>query len=122
MDEEVLEDIQFHQETLSHDANSPLHLIREKEMAISGRVLAAKSEAESIVASARKKAVELTAQADEEAGTMADTHRTKVLAEVDSDIEKLKIEATAEIGEVKKSIADRTGKAVAFIANSVTQA
>ncbi|MDP2181250.1 MAG: V-type ATPase subunit subunit G family protein [Actinomycetota bacterium] len=121
MDEKVLEDIQFHQETLSHDANSPLHLIREKEMAISGRVLAAKSEAESIVASARKKAVEMTSKAEDEAGVLAEEHRAKVLVEVEAEIEQIKADADVEIETVKKSIADRSGRAVTFIVNSVTE-
>ncbi len=40
MDDKVAENIQFHQETVETDQNSPLHLIREKEIEISGRVLA----------------------------------------------------------------------------------
>ena len=65
VDDKVLEELEFHQETVATDANSPLHLIREKEMEISGRVLAAKQEAEEIVARARKQAVETVAEGRE---------------------------------------------------------
>ena len=56
MDEKVVEELEFHQQTVAEPTtNSPLHLIREKEMEISGRVLAAKREADEIVADARKR-------------------------------------------------------------------
>ena len=44
MDDNVAEEMRLHQETIATDANTPLHLIREKELEISGRVLAAKRE------------------------------------------------------------------------------
>ncbi len=49
MDDKSTDELEFHQETVTTDANSPLHLIREKEMEISGRVLKAKNDAEEVV-------------------------------------------------------------------------
>ncbi|MDZ4064937.1 MAG: hypothetical protein U1E22_09765, partial [Coriobacteriia bacterium] len=66
-------------------------------------------------------AVEMTSKAEEKAGVLAEEHRVKVLAEVEAEIEKIKAEADVEIETVKKSIADRSGKAVTFIVNSVTE-
>ncbi len=68
MDEKVAEEIRMHKETIATDSNTPLHLIREKEIEISGRVLAAKREADEVVAEARKKAAEVLAKAEAEGG------------------------------------------------------
>ncbi len=96
MDEKVLEDIEFHQETASSDDNSPLHLIREKEMEITGRVLTAKREAEDIVAAARKKAVETTRKVEEESEVLAVEQEKKVLVEVQKEIEQVAAEAVSD--------------------------
>lgn len=120
MEEKVLEEIQFHQDTVSRDANSPLHLIREKEMEISGRVLAAKKEAEEIVAAARKKAVEVVQAAEDEGARLAKEHEKSVLADVDKEIEAVKAGAVSDIEEIQKLIAERSGRAVAYVVESVT--
>lgn len=120
MEEKVLEEIQFHQDTVSRDANSPLHLIREKEMEISGRVLAAKKEAEEIVATARKKAVEVIQAAEEEGTRLASEHEKIVLADVQKEIETVGKDAVTEIESIEKLVSDRTGKAVQFVSDFVT--
>ncbi len=86
MDDKSLEELEFHQETVTSDANSPLHLIREKEMEISGRVLAAKQEAEDIVASARKRAVETVEKAESAGGVAAKEQEAELLAQVERDV------------------------------------
>ncbi|MDO8986868.1 MAG: V-type ATPase subunit subunit G family protein [Coriobacteriia bacterium] len=120
MEEKVLEEIQFHQDTVSRDANSPLHLIREKEMEISGRVLAAKKEAEEIVATARKKAVEVIQAAEEEGTRLASAHEKTVLADVQKEIEAVREGAVTDIESIDKLVSDRTGKAVQFVSDFVT--
>jgi len=120
VEEKVLEEIQFHQDTVSRDANSPLHLIREKEMEISGRVLAAKKEAEEIVAAARKKAVEVVQTAEEEGARLAKTHEKAVLADVEKEIEAVKAGAVGDIETIQKLVDERSGRAVAFVVDSVT--
>ncbi len=120
VEEKVLEDIRFHQDTVARQANSPLHLIREKEMEISGQVLAAKKEAEDIVAAARKKAVELKNRAEDEADKLAAEHEKKVLAEVDREIAQLDVSTGEEIETLKGLIKDRTASAVTFVAERVT--
>ncbi len=120
MEEKVLEEIQFHQDTVSRDANSPLHLIREKEMEISGRVLAAKKEAEEIVATARKKAVEVVQAAEDEGTRLAAEHEKKVLKEVDAEIEAIKAGAVTDGEAIEKLISERSGRAVAFVVEAVT--
>lgn len=119
VEDKVLEEIQFHQETLSRDANSPLHLIREKEMEISGRVLAAKREAEETVASARKKAVAVVQKAEEDGNQLAVEHEKKVLADVEKEIESIRVGADAEIEDIDKLVAERMAKAVDFVVDYV---
>ncbi len=120
MDEKVLEDLEFHQETVSTDSNSPLHLIREKEMEITGRVLTAKREAEDIVAAARKKAVETIHKAEEESERLAAEHQKTVLAEVDREIVLIGEGADTEIVGLKRQAAERSAKAAKFVVETVT--
>ena len=120
MDEKVLEEIEFHQDTVSSDSNSPLQLIREKEMEITGRVLTAKREAEEILAAARKKAVEVTRTSEEESERLVAQHEKDVLAEVDREIEQIKESAESEIESLGQLVAKRTDKAVEFVIETVT--
>lgn len=119
MEDKVLEEIQFHQDTVSRDANSPLHLIREKEMEISGRVLAAKREAEETIANARKKAVASIQKAEEEGNKLAQEHEKKVLADVEKEIESVRVGTDAEIEELNKLVAERMPQAVDFVVKYV---
>lgn len=120
MDEKVLDEIEFHQETVSTDDNSPLHLIREKEMEITGRVLTAKREAEDIVVAARKKAVETTRKAEEESEVLVAEQEKKVLGEVQKEIEQIAVDAGSESDSLQKYVAERTSKAAEFVVEAVT--
>jgi len=120
VDEKVLEEIRFHQETIGTDDNSPLHLIREKEMEISGRVLSAKKEAEDIVAEARKKAAKIVAAAEDEGAGLARTHEMSVLKEVEAEVEEIHKNAESEIASLTETISQRTDKAVDFVVEYIT--
>ncbi len=119
MDEKVLEELQFHQDTIEADAHSPLHLIREKEMEISGRVLAAKREAEEIVSAARKKAVDVVAKAEEQSQVLAREREQQVLEEVDREIVQIKADAEVEAANLERLLAERTDAAADFIVDTV---
>ena len=119
MDEKVLDELKFHQETIAADAHSPLHLIREKEMEISGRVLAAKREGEEVVAAARKKAVETIASADEQAIGLAKDREKQVLAEVDREMTEIRAQAAQEAETLDAQLGDRTEKAADYIVGTV---
>lgn len=120
MDEKVLEEINFHQEVIARDVNSPLHLIREKEMEISGRVLAAKNEAERIVAEARRKANETLRAAESEADRLAKEADAKVLAEAKADAESLRAGIVDEVRDLETRVAERMEPAVAEVVRMVT--
>ncbi|MBE0477328.1 MAG: hypothetical protein IBX62_09550 [Coriobacteriia bacterium] len=121
MDEKVLEEIQFHQETISRDgaSTSPLHLIREKEMEISGRVLASKREAEELIATARRKTVEMTTKAEDEGAKLAAQRATALTAEAEVEVERIRQEATEEVTRLRESISSREERAVAFLLDLV---
>jgi len=120
-DKKKLEELEFHQETVGADANSPLHLIREKEMEISGRVLAAKQEAEDIVAAARKRAVETTQKAEADGAEQAKERAAEMLASVEQDIESVKTDSAGDVEALESSIGGRTQDAVAFVVEAVKQ-
>lgn len=119
VDEKVLEELKFHQDTVEADAHSPLHLIREKEMELSGRVLAAKREAEEIVSAARKKAVDVVAKAEEQSQVLAREREQQVLEEVDREIVQIKADAEVEAGSLQRLLAERTDAAADFIVDTV---
>ena len=120
-DKKRLEELEFHQETVGADANSPLHLIREKEMEIHGRVLAAKQEAEEMVAAARKHAVEITQKAESDGAEQAKVRAAELLVAVDKDIDSVKASSVGEVETLESSIGDRTQEAVAFVVEAVKQ-
>ena len=118
-DEKVLEELKFHQETIETDAHSPLHLIREKEMEISGRVLAAKREAEEIVSAARKKAVEVVAKAEEESQVLGREREKQVIDEVEQEVARIKVDAESEAANLEKLLAERIDAAADYIVETV---
>jgi len=121
VDEKVLEEIQFHQETLSRDSNSPLHLIREKEMSISGRVLAAKQEAEEIVAAARKDAAGIIVKAEEESKDLAKQREKSVLKELEGETAQISIDADAEIEALKSAVKERIDSAASLVCRRIAE-
>lgn len=121
MDEKVLEEIQFHQDVIKKDANSPLYQIREKEIEISGRVLAARKKAETVVADSRKKAAEMVSKAEIDADTAAKELEERVTAEAKAEADRLRKSIGDEVAAAEKQIASRKSKAIDVVAKAVTQ-
>lgn len=120
MDEQVLGEIKFHQETVAKDANSPLHLIREKEMEIAGHVLAAKREAEEIVTTARRKATETAAKAEEEADGLAAKQEAKAAEKADAEAASIRAASEKEVAALRESVSAKQGEAVRYLVDVVT--
>lgn len=120
MDEKVLEEIRFNQDAASKDASSPLFQIREKEMEISGRVFAARNQADKMVSDARQRALEIVRTAQEDAERLAKEHADKVLAGVEGSIKKVEADGTAEVEGLKKELATRQGDAADYLVKLVT--
>lgn len=121
MEDKVLDEIQVHQSALKKDANSPLFLIREKEMEISGRMLAAKQEAERTVAEGRRKAAEIVGKAESEADQLAREHEAKRIAEAEADAERIRSGLAAESEPIEARITERHDAAVAAVVAMVTR-
>ncbi len=121
MDEKTLEEIQFHTETIESDENSPLHLIREKEMELSGQALAVKKQAEEIVAQARRKAVDIVREAEAEGERLAAEREVVVLAEVEEEVARITRDTEKEIADLEEVISNRMDDAVDFVVGTVVE-
>lgn len=121
MDEKVVEEIRMHKETIATDSNTPLHLIREKEIEISGRVLAAKRQADEIVTEARKKAAELVAKAEAEGGAGAAEIEKSIQQRADEEAVRLRADAKAEAAALAEQISSHRDEAVRLVLGAVTR-
>jgi vacuolar-type H+-ATPase subunit H len=120
VDEKVIDDIEMHKQTIATDSNTPLHLIREKELEISGRVLAAKREADEIVTEARKKAAELVAKAEAEGGAGAAASETAIREGAEKEAARLRAEAKTDAQELAVRIDTHRAEAVRLVLDAVT--
>jgi vacuolar-type H+-ATPase subunit H len=120
VDEKAVEELQMHKETIATDSNTPLHLIREKEIEISGSVLAAKREADEIVTLARKKAAEVVTKAESEGGAGAAVSEEAILARAEEEASRLRSEAKVEASELVGQIDSHREAAVRLVLGAVT--
>lgn len=120
MDEKVLEEIRFHSDAVHRDANSPLFQIREKEMEISGRVFAARNQADKMVSDARQRALEIVRNAHSDAERLAKERADKMLVEVDKSIEKVKKQGVTDVDALRSELATRKSDAADFVVKLVT--
>ncbi|MRS12689.1 MAG: hypothetical protein EG823_06420 [Actinobacteria bacterium] len=121
MDEKVLEEIRVHQDAVTRDASSPLYQIREKEMEISGRVFAARNQADKMISDARQRALDIVRSAHADAERLAKEHSDKVLADIEGSIEDVKTQGVAEVEQLKVELAARHAEAADFVVKLVTQ-
>jgi vacuolar-type H+-ATPase subunit H len=119
VEEKLVEDIEFHRQTVASDDNSPLHLIREKEMEISGRVLTAKREADEIVANARKEAASMVAAAQDEAAAKAGERDAAVKVDMERKSAEIRAESEREAAALEETIKARRDEAVRHVMDSV---
>ncbi len=118
--EDLANEIAMHQQTIATDANSPLQLIRERELEISGRMLSAKREADDIVAAARKKAAEVVSEAEAEGGTGARNQEQTIVAAAEAEAATMRKNAQAEAAEITASIEARKASAIQLVVDAVT--
>jgi vacuolar-type H+-ATPase subunit H len=120
MDEKVLEEIRFHQDVVTKDANSPLYQIREKEMEISGRVLAARNQAEKIVSNARSEAAKVVKSAGSEAERLSAERTAAVLKETEASVKQVEKQGVSDVAALQKTLVERQGEAADFVVKLVT--
>lgn len=121
VDDKVLEEIRFHQDVVEHESGSPLHRIREKEMEISGRMLAAKTQADEIVAAARRKAVDTVSRAEGEGDKLARDSEEKALADAAKQAAAIRAKAEKDATALEEKLAARSDDAARLIVRAVTQ-
>ncbi|MCX8007510.1 MAG: hypothetical protein N3B11_05270 [Coriobacteriia bacterium] len=122
MDEKVLEEIRFQQEVVDKDTESPLYLIRQKELEISGRVLAARSQAEKIVAEARKKAQAILRDAEAEADRQVKKHTEEVIAQAEQEAADIRASIPEQAAALRAQLEPKLEEAVGFVIEAVTTA
>ncbi|MCE5203557.1 MAG: V-type ATPase subunit subunit G family protein [Coriobacteriales bacterium] len=122
MDEKVLEEIRFHQDVVNKDANSPLYQIREKELEITGRVLAAKNQAEKLVNDARKTAQDLLHEAEITADKLAKKHSEDVVARAEQEAAAIRAGIEDEKAALRAELEARIPEASEWIVKAVTSA
>lgn len=104
---------------MNKDGSSPLHLIREKEIEISARILTAKRAADSVVSDARKRATEVVVEAQGDAARLAEDQDRKISEVTNREVADVGASAAAEMAELEQALAGRREAAVAFILESV---
>lgn len=118
--DKVVDEIKLHEQTIASDSNSPLHLIREKELEISGRMLSAKREADQVVADARRKAAEIVAAAEAEGGAGAKASAGSAVDQATVQAAELRSGAQADAASMTTAAEARRAAAVDIIIQAVT--
>jgi vacuolar-type H+-ATPase subunit H len=117
-----LEHIRLNQAAMKKESpDSPLYLIREKELVISGHVLSAKKKAEQIVAEARKKASETLSKAESEGERAAREVEKRMVAEAEKEAAKIMANVDVEVAEVEAQSTAHRAKAVKVVVEAVTK-
>ena len=122
IEQESLDHIKFYQDVLKKEvSDSPLYLIREKELEISGRVLAAKKKVERIVADARKKATETLASAGADGEAAGHEVERRMIADAEQEASKIMGNVDNEVAEVRAQAETHRAKAVQVVVEAVTK-
>lgn len=119
--DKVVENIEMHEQTISTDSNTPLQLIREKELEISGRVLAAKRQADEVVSKARKEAAEIVGSAELASGETATAREKAIMQQAESEAAAVRTAAEAEAAELRARIDDKRPEAVRLVLDAIQQ-
>jgi vacuolar-type H+-ATPase subunit H len=123
LDDDVtrLDGIKEREDLIATDATTPLHLIRQKELELSGKVLKAREQAAEIVADARHEAVEIASLAEADAEQEAKTYETKRMEEAQVEIAQMRASVGPEIEAIRAVVDQRHDAAVAAVVERVTR-
>jgi vacuolar-type H+-ATPase subunit H len=121
VEDKAVEELELHQRVIANDDNSPLELIREKEMEISGRVLQSKREADEIIADARRLATDRIVAAETEGSAEGQQRREQVAVEAKSQAEEAVAVAEKDAAGLEQRIAQNKGEAVKLILSAVSR-
>lgn len=87
--------------------SSPLLLIRQKELEISGHVLAARREADAVLADSRKRAAEIVARASERRSVDTTDQEQAIRAEAQAEIERAEAERENQVSAIRGQVGQR---------------
>ena len=116
-----LEGIRETDDLIATDAKTPLHLIRQKELELSGKVLKAREQAAEIITNARREAVEIASTADAEAEREAKAYEVERMERAQAEVAALREGVGPEIESIKAIVAQRHDAAVAAVVARVTR-
>jgi vacuolar-type H+-ATPase subunit H len=119
---EEIADLEKKRQIIEGEDGSPITLIREREVEISGRVLSAKREADEIVGEARRRAADIVAAAQREAdeGIGVDEIERSIREQADAQLEGLKESTEREARELEHLVNQRRDGVVQMVVEAVT--
>jgi vacuolar-type H+-ATPase subunit H len=120
-DSKQLGNIKERESLIGQDATTPLHLIRQKELELSGRVLKSREQAAEIVTAARRQAAEVVSRAEAEAETESKTWEEQRMAEARVEADAVRASVASSIAELEAQVAQRKSTAVDAIIERVTR-
>jgi vacuolar-type H+-ATPase subunit H len=120
-DSKQLGNIAERESLIGQDATTPLHLIRQKELELSGRVLKSREQAAETVSAARKRAAEIVSHAETEAETESKAWEEKRTADANAEAESVRAGVGDSVTELEAQVAQRKGAAVDAIVERVTR-
>lgn len=120
-DSKQLGNIQERESLIGQDATTPLHLIRQKELELSGRVLKSREEAAETVSAARKQAAELISRAETEAEAESKAWEDQRMAQARAEAEGVRAGVGDEVVQLEAQVAQRKSAAVDAIVDRVTR-
>ena len=122
LDEETrLDGIRERDDLIATDAKTPLHLIRQKELELSGKVLKAREQAAEIISNARREAVDIATKAEAEAEKEAKAYETDRMEQAQAEVVTLREGVGPEIEAIKAIVEQRHDAAVAAVVERVTR-
>ncbi len=116
-----LDGIRQREALIDQDAATPLHLIREKELELSGRVLQAREKAAESVTAARRQAAEIIAQGERDADAEAKAWEEQRMAAARAEAEAVRSEVAKQIEDLNAQVAGRKAAAIDAVVERVVR-
>ena len=120
-EDKKLDGIKEREDLIATDATTPLHLIRQKELELSGHVLKAREEAAEIVAQARREAVDVVAAVETDAEKEAKAYETARMQQAQEEVTSLRGTVGSEVESMRAIVDKRHDAAVAAVVTRVTR-
>ena len=122
MDEDKrLDSIREAEDLIGTDSTTPLHLIREKELELSGRIFGAREKAAETVSAARKQAAEVISHAERDSEAEAKAYEEQRMTQAHEEAEAIRAELSAQIASMQEHVATSRGAAVDAVVERVTR-